>query len=153
MRGARLRPAGSLLARAAVLASCALASAGPAAGGTPHVDYMLQCQGCHLADGSGSPGAVPSFRDFVGRFTTVPGGRDYLVRVPGSAQSPLSDAELAAVLNWMVREFGPEEVAVDFVPFSADEIVRLRTPPLTDVEGVRRELVSRVESQRDAARR
>jgi len=106
---------------------------------------MLQCQGCHLADGSGKPGAVPALAGSVGRFLTVAGGREYLVRVPGSSQSPLSDAELAELLNWMVRRFGPPEVAADFKPYSAGEVARVRRPPLTDVESVRRELVRRME--------
>ena len=79
------------------------------------IDYMLECQGCHLPDGSGSSqGSVPSLLDSVGRFVTVPAGRSFLVRVPGSAQSPLDDARLAAVLNWMIRNFGPAQVAAKF---------------------------------------
>ena len=123
----------------------ALAAAAPARGESPEVSYMLQCQGCHLADGSGKPGAVPALAGSVGRFLTVAGGREYLVRVPGSSQSPLSDAELAELLNWMVRRFGPPEVAADFKPYSAGEVARVRRPPLTDVESVRRELVRRME--------
>ena len=57
---------------------------------TPALDYMLHCRGCHLADGTGSPGAVPSLTGLFGKFLWVPGGREYLVRVPGSAKSPLS---------------------------------------------------------------
>jgi len=111
---------------------------------TPQVDYLLQCQGCHRADGSGTPNSVPPLRDFVGRFLTVPGGREYLIRVPGSAQSPLDDAELAAVLNWMIERFGPAETSAAFTPFSAEEVARLRRPPLTDVESVRSDLLSRM---------
>jgi hypothetical protein len=111
---------------------------------TPQVDYLLQCQGCHRADGGDTPGSVPALRDFVGRFLSVPGGREYLIRVPGSAQSPLDDAELAAVLNWMIERFGPAEVSAAFTPFTAQEITRLRTPPLTEVESVRSDLVSRM---------
>ena len=122
--------------------ACALPPAAHA--GSSHVDYMLQCQGCHLPDGSGKPGAVPSLRNCVGRYLTVPGGRDYLVRVPGSSQSPLTDAELAGVLNWMIERFGPDEVAQSFVPYSAKEIERVRRPPLTDVDGLRRELLARL---------
>ena len=117
----------------------------PAAGAeSAHVDYMLQCQGCHLPDGSGKLGAVPSLRNCVGRYLTVSGGRDYLVRVPGSSQSPLTDEELAGVLNWMIRKFGPDEVARSFVPYSAKEIERVRRPPLTDVEPLRRDLLARL---------
>jgi hypothetical protein len=116
---------------------------------TPQINYMLHCQGCHLADGAGSPDAVPALRGFVGNFLKVPSGRQYLVRVPGSAQSPLSDADLAEVLNWMVREFGPAEIAADFAPFQPEEVARYRDPPLTDVESVRRELLRSIESTRN----
>jgi mono/diheme cytochrome c family protein len=131
--------------RVGALLLVVLAAAAPARGETPHVNYMLQCQGCHLADGGGKPGAVPPLAGFVGRFLTVPGGREFLVRVPGSAQSPLSDAELAALLNWMVSRFGPAVVAADFTPFTAREVARVRRPPLTDVGSVRRELVGKME--------
>ena len=105
----------------------------------PRVLYQLHCQGCHLADGSGSPGAVPSLLG-VARFATLPEGRAYLVGVPGSAQAPIGDAELAAVLNWMLAAFGPAEVAARVEPFGAEEVARLRTP-LADVGAVRAELV------------
>jgi hypothetical protein len=119
----------------------ALALGVPARAASPRIDYMLQCQGCHLPDGRGLPPAVPSLADSVGNFLAVPGGREYLVRVPGSAQARLSDAELAELLNWMVREFGPAERAADLVPFGAREVSRYRDRPLTDVDAVRRELV------------
>ena len=116
-----------------------------AAAGTAHVDYMLQCQGCHLADGSGAPGSVPALNEFVGNYLLVPGGREYLIRVPGSALSPLSDARLAGVLNWIIRVFGPERVAAAFVPFSAEEVARHRNVPLTEVEPLRSELRREIE--------
>jgi hypothetical protein len=103
---------------------------------------MLQCQGCHLPDGSGSPGSVPDLRGELARFLHVPGGRSYLVQVPGSAQSPLSDAALAAVLNWMLRRFGPEAALRDFEPFDAEEVARARAAPaLVDVATRRAELL------------
>jgi hypothetical protein len=102
---------------------------------------MLQCQGCHLADGRGAPGKVPPLDDFVAKFLEVPGGREFLVRVPGASTSPLSDARLAAVLNWMIREFGPREIAADFEPFTESEVARVRRPPLIDVASTRAALV------------
>ncbi len=108
---------------------------------------MLQCQGCHLEDGSGSPGSVPSFRDAVGRYLEVPGGRAFLVGVPGASTSPLDDAALAAVLNWIVEAFGPAEIAAEFAPFSAEEVARHRRPPLTDVDAVRAELLRRLDAR------
>ncbi len=130
-------------------AALALAGANPASAETPQIHYMLQCQGCHRADGSGSPGAVPSLTGYRGRFLTVPGGREYLVRVPGSAQSPLSDADLARVLNWMIRAFGPPAIAADFEPFRTEEVERLRASPLTDVDSVRRELSRAIDRARN----
>ena len=116
---------------------------------TPQVDYMLQCQGCHRADGSGTPDAIPEFADFVGRFLEVPGGRAYLVQVPGSAQSPLNDAELAALLNWIVTRFGPTDPDHDFARFTAAEVARVRGTPLTDVARVRRELLAQMDPPPD----
>ncbi len=122
-----------------------VAFAGSAAA-DPQLDYMLQCQGCHLSDGAGAAGAVPSFVDFVGTFLGVPGGREYLVRVPGSSQSSLDDARLAAVLNWILKRFDPDSLGDDFLPFTAEEVARVRRPPLTDVAALRRELLSQVEA-------
>jgi mono/diheme cytochrome c family protein len=132
---------------AAALATLLAAEGSGAAGDDPaHVAYMLHCQGCHLADGSGAPGAVPDLRGSLGRFLAVPGGRAYLVQVPGSAQSPLSDAELAAVLNWMVRRFGPADAAAALVPYDGAEVGRLRAAPLVDVEGARATLLRKLEA-------
>lgn len=108
---------------------------------------MLQCQGCHGPDGAGAPGRVPALAGSVGRFPGVPGGRAYLVQVPGSARSPLSDADLAAVLNWLVRRFGPAEAVRDFRPYEAAEVGRLRATPLTDVREVRARLLERIEGR------
>lgn len=115
---------------------------------SPKVDYMLECQGCHLADGSGREGHVPSLRGSVARFLTVTGGREFLVRVPGSALSPLDDTQLAGVLNWMLLEFGPREIAERSDAFDAAEVGRLRREPLTDVEGARRALMRRIEASK-----
>lgn len=127
-----------------------LAVAGPASARDPQIDYMLECQGCHLADGAGAPGAVPDLRGSVGRFLLVPRGRAYLVRVPGAATSRLSDAELAAVLNWMVRRFGPARVTADFAPFTADEVARERSRPLLEVQALREELLRALEASPSA---
>lgn len=131
------------LALAGVLA--ALAFATPARGG-PLLDYTLHCRGCHGPDGSGAPGAVPSFRNHIGKFLLVEGGREYLIRVPGSAQSELSDARTAALLNWLVEEYGPQEVAGDFQPFTEREVAKHRRPPLIEVQQVRQSLVKAIES-------
>jgi mono/diheme cytochrome c family protein len=117
---------------AVLLAAVALAD--------PQVDYILNCRGCHGPDGRGVAGGAPSFRDAVARFLWVPGGREYLIRVPGTAQSELSDARTAALLNWMLHEFSPNDVPSDFAPYTAGEVARWRRLPLTDADGVRRRL-------------
>jgi hypothetical protein len=106
----------------------------------PHIDYILHCQGCHGPDGGGAPGGVPSFRAQLAKFLWIPGGREYVLRVPGTAQSELSDARVAALLNWMVRTFSTE-LSDGFLPFSEAEVARTRRPPLTDVSSVRANLM------------
>lgn len=93
-------------------------------------NWTLNCQGCHRPDGTGSEGTAPSIAGTVSKFLTVPGGREYLGRVPGVATSPFSNADLAELMNWMFWRFDREHMPADFVPFTADEIGRLRTQPL-----------------------
>jgi hypothetical protein len=66
----------------------------------------------------------------VARFLSVPGGREYLSRVPGVAASALSNADLAEVMNWMLWRFDQEHVPADFQPYTAAEIGPLRARPL-----------------------
>ena len=125
-----------------------LASAGGTAGAyAPNVEYALNCQGCHRADGAGTPGSVPPLVGSVARFLAAPGGREYLVQVPGVAQAPLDDATLAAVMNWMLKRFDEAHLPADFVPYSGPEIGRLRGSPLTDVEGLRGRLLRAIEAR------
>jgi mono/diheme cytochrome c family protein len=112
------------------------------AGAEPALDYMLNCQGCHRADGAGTPGSVPALAGSVARFLGVPGGREYLVRVPGVSQAGLDDAALAAVLNWMVARFDREHLPANFAPYTSAEVAALRKQPLTDVERARSELLT-----------
>ena len=131
----------------AVLVAAARLAAAADVGG-PALDYALNCQGCHRADGAATPGSVPALAGSVGRFLCVPGGREYLVRVPGVAQAPLDDARTAAVLDWVLERFGHDDLPAEFAPYTADEVGRLRRSPLTDVERVRRELLAAISRQR-----
>lgn len=111
-------------------------------------DYMLNCQGCHLPDGSGFPARqVPDLRNQMGRFLSVPGGREFLVQVPGSAQTALNDADLARLLNWMLLRFSAAQLPADFQPYTAAEIGALRKQPLAQVSEVRSELLERIARQ------
>jgi len=125
----------------------ALSAAAPASVGAaeaPRVLFMLHCQGCHRPDGSGLPGAVPALGGSLARFLAVPGGRAYLVQVPGSATSPLDSAELAALLNWMVVRFGPAAEAREAAPYASEEVARLRARPLVEVAATRRALLAQI---------
>jgi hypothetical protein len=123
----------------------ALLAATPALAASPAVDYALNCQGCHLDDGAGTPGSVPPLAGSVGRFMRVQGGREYLVQVPGVATAPLDDAALAAVLNWMLERFGPPQLPAKYEAYTAAEVGALRQKPLTNVDRVRAELLRKVE--------
>ena len=110
-------------------------------------DYMLNCQGCHLADGSGAPGSVPRLTGFLGNFLHVSGGREFMIQVPGAANSVLDDTRLAAVMNWILENFTRAQLPADHVPFTAGEVGRLRADALLDVNARRVELLREIETQ------
>ena len=114
-----------MISGAVVLALAAAAAAAP-----PEQLWALNCQGCHRPDGSGSSGGAPPLRGAAGRLARTPAGRAYLVRVPGVAAAPLSDAEVAAVLNWMLFRFDRSALPRDFRPFEAAEVEKFRRTPL-----------------------
>jgi hypothetical protein len=122
----------------ALYAWCPLASAYE-----PRINYMLQCMGCHTPDGSGEPGRVPSVRDTLVSFAASPDGRRFLVQVPGASQSTLSDAELAGLLNWMIRNLSRVRPA-HFTSFTAAEVASYRRTPLVGVQAARASLIQRL---------
>jgi mono/diheme cytochrome c family protein len=105
-------------------------------------NYMLNCMGCHLADGSGAHGKVPSMRESLVILSGSLAGRRYLVQVPGAAQSPLSDLELAQVLSWMVRNLSATSVPRAFSDFTATEVAAYRRSPLIEVQATRARLLA-----------
>jgi mono/diheme cytochrome c family protein len=131
------------------IALLALASAATAAHAySPETNYTLHCQGCHLADGIASVDKVPALAGSVAQFLRVPEGRAFLVRVPGVANAQLADADLAALLDWTLRRFDAANLPADFVPYTADEVHRLRAEPLVDIAPARRRLLDAIESNR-----
>jgi hypothetical protein len=118
-------------------------------GNDPESLYRMECQGCHLSDGGGGLDSIPALTNHVARFLDVPGGREYLLQVPGVALSPLSDQELADVLNWMLPTFGPPEPVSRNAPYTVDEIAQWRKQPLADVAKRRAELVLLMQQPRD----
>lgn len=111
------------------------------------LDYRLHCGGCHRDDGSGQAGFVPTLKDQVGSYLRSRDGRAYLVQVPGVAQSFLSDARLADVLNYIVGDFDPNGPPAGAQAFAADEVGALRKFPLSDATKHRRRLRSPTSSQ------
>ena len=108
--------------------------------------WTLNCQGCHRPDGSGSEGTAPSLAGTVAKFLHVPGGREYLGRVPGVATSPLSDKDLAEVLNWMLWRFDAGHIPADFEPYTPAELGSLRTHPLRiEASRLRRDLLKKAD--------
>ncbi|MFV0276835.1 MAG: c-type cytochrome [Parahaliea sp.] len=103
--------------------------------------YMLHCQGCHTPDGRGAEGKVPNLNGFMGYFLSVEGGREFLIQVPGAAQSALSDEALAAVTNWMLVNFSRWQLPAQFRPYSAAEVGALRKEVPLNVADTRRALV------------
>ena len=126
--------------RAALLLGLALLATTARAYG-PETNYAIHCQGCHLADGSATPEKVPALAGSVARFLHAPGGRAYLVRVPGVANAPLSDAELAALLDWTLVRFDAASIPRDHAPYTAEEVARWRREPLVDVSEERARLL------------
>lgn len=103
-------------------------------------NFQLFCQGCHTADGSGNK-SVPSLKNSMGLFLQSQAGREYLVRVPGSANSALNDADLTAVLNWMLAQFSGDSLQPDWQPYQADEVSQYRKNPLFETVEHRKKLL------------
>ena len=109
-----------------------LAAATAAFGAGPRTNYLLYCSGCHLPSGVGNPPNVPTLHDELGRMLVVEEMRPYLVQVPGSSQTPLTDADLAAVVNWMLYEFNADTLPEDFEPLTVKEVAEARKTILAD---------------------
>jgi mono/diheme cytochrome c family protein len=94
----------------------------------PAEGYQLHCSGCHGPDARGVPGVSPTLHG-IGSLLDREGGRAYLVRVPGVAQAPVSDAALAVLLNWLLETYSG---AAPSPPYRAAEVGALREDPLRD---------------------
>lgn len=136
-------------ARDACAAIVGFAVAAAAAHGAPPPaqDYVLECRGCHGERGQGSA-SVPALTQ-TARFLATPRGRAYLVRVPGVAGSQLSDARVAALLDWVLRELASDPAAPEgFAPFSAAEVSRSRVRRLLEPRREREEILGEAQDAR-----
>ncbi len=114
----------------------------PAHATPPDQIYTLNCWGCHQPHAQGIPGSVPRLANSMGCFLHLPEGRAYLAEVPGVASAPLSDDEIARVLNWMLLTFSRPQIPKDFIPYTAHEIHNYRRHKLVNVTATRRKLAA-----------
>lgn len=107
--------------------------------------YVLHCAGCHSLDGSGSASArVPDMRQ-LGQFLRIPGGREFLIQVPGVMGSGLNDEQVAQVTNWVLSSMASASIPLHHRAFDAAEVSRARAIPLVDVAATRAVLVQRAQ--------
>jgi hypothetical protein len=96
--------------------------------------YLERCGGCHGIQGSSAPSEVPSLRGQVGYFLCTPETRAYLIRLPSVATAPLSDRELANLMNFVVFDLGGAAGGPrDYDKFTDSEVRDLRKRPLKDI--------------------
>lgn len=127
----------SLPATLAALMSLSALVSEPASAQPPW-QFLAECVGCHHLNGAGEPPEVPDLRADLYLVARVPEGRAYLAQVPGPAQAPFTDAELAMVLNWIIGEL--DEDAGEFEPYTAEEIAGYRGKVLMDPLRIRDEI-------------
>jgi len=97
------------------------------------VAYLTSCGGCHGIEGKSAPGAVPTLRGLTGSFLCTRQGRDFIIRLPDVALTPLSDRKLTEVMNFVVFDLGaPVAGGGKASPYTVAEVSRLRRHPLTD---------------------
>lgn len=87
--------------------------------------YALNCQGCHGASGV-SVAEIPTLARRVGYFARIADGRRYLIEVPNVALSAASDADVAAIMNYVLLRFSRAELPEGFKPYTAAEVRMLR---------------------------
>ena len=111
--------------------------------------FSSHCVACHQAGGVGAPGLAPSLAGTLGTRISTGAGRDYLTQVlitglngpiksqgqnfngfmPSFAQ--LSDSDLAAVLNDVLKEFNSQAKPAGYKPLTAEEFATARQKKLT----------------------
>lgn len=111
---------------------------------------MLNCMGCHKIDGTGRPEkGLPNLSGEVAKFLSVPGGREYLSRVPGVTNASINDEDLTALINWFLIRFDPDNIPEDHVPYTVDEVTEWRKNPLAyGADKERQSLLARIEKKK-----
>lgn len=121
----------------------------PSVATTTHAraSYVLHCAGCHGVDGAGLPAQYVPGLQRLGDFLRVPGGRGYVIKVPGVMGSGLTDAQVAEVANWMLATIAKDSLPPGHAPYDGAEVARARAEPLLDVAAERRRLQQQAQKQ------
>ena len=106
------------------------------------MQVLQHCAACHLPDGAGIPGVFPPLRNRMGTIAADEQGRTYVVmviiaglmgpiEVDGTPYrgvmpaQPISDADVALVLNYLGTTLAPDEPG-DWQHFSEEEVAKIR---------------------------
>jgi mono/diheme cytochrome c family protein len=138
------RPAVGLavLLCALALGLCALPAAADDMGARAQLNYLQHCVGCHGPDGGGAPTkGIPTMRGNLGRFLQVPGGREFIVQVPGVMNTSLADRDIAELMNWLLPRISAATLPPGLRTYSEPEIAQLRSTRPADVPATRRSLI------------
>jgi cytochrome c553 len=125
-------------------AASARAGKAPCYGPRAQMNFLIECAACHQPDGSGSPGTIPSLHDYLGTFAQDPRARFFPSSVSAAANSTLSNAALADVLNWIICTMDAGQIRDGFRPYTADEVGRFRKSPLVDAMSRRDQLLKQM---------
>jgi cytochrome c5 len=114
--------------------------------------FAARCVVCHQKSAQGVPSIYPPLADSIGSDVRFKDGRDYLIHVviggmtgpvvvKGMAYnglmpqfSQLTDAEIAAVLNKVLRDFNAREIPKNFAAITAGEVKHARATPLSPAD-------------------
>ncbi len=114
---------------------------------TPQSDYVEHCSGCHGMQGDSYPAEIPVLRGRIGYFMCTREGREYLIRLPNVAYSPIPDnQQLADMMNFVIFGLGGASVPKGAKPYTAAEVAKLRTQALAteSLIAVRAEVVGKM---------
>lgn len=119
-----------------------------------HAIYAERCGGCHGLDGRSAAAAVPDLVGRAGYFLCTAGSRDFAGRLPNITFARLSDADLAAVMNYVTRDMQPAAARIAGPAYTEADMARLREQPLsvTDLHARRRRIVEEMIKRCDAPR-
>lgn len=121
------------------LAALAALAVLPVEAGGAAQDYMLYCMGCHGDAAQGVAGKVPRLAGNLPLYMRTAAGRNYVLRVPGAANSVLPDERITAVLNWLAVTYPADGAAP--LPFTVAEVTAARHTPLANVQETRQQVV------------